>query len=446
MNKDFELSLEDIEFLVNDLIFKQPDTKLTPIQLGVLRGSFAGKTYDEIAKELNLSPQYINKDIGNSLWKDLSEALSEPVAKHNFKAPLKREWQRRSLVLSPAISSSLESPESSIDIDSPIYIERPPIETECYKAAAKPGALLRIHAPRYTGKTSLLNRIIADTSNQDNTGIRIDFRQTDRSIFSSLDTFLRWFCRNVTEQLEQDSQLDTYWQSDLGSSLSCTIYFQRYLLDPLKDADRYLVIGLDQIDAIFPHQEIAADFLYLLRSWHEEAKIKPIWKRLRLVIAYSLEPNFCLDIHRSPFNIGLSVKLPEFKPQQVQMLAQMYDLNCMDNQGIERLMALIGGHPYLIQTAFYNLASGSISLDRIFQEATTEVGIYSEHLRSQLTRLQQQPELAEDFKQVIRSDMPIQLEWKRISPLESMGLVKSEGNKVAPSCELYRQYFQTQLL
>ena len=43
-----------------------------------------------------------------------------------------------------------------------------------------------------------------------------------------------------------------------------------------------LVLGLDEVDLMFQHPEIATDFFGLLRAWHEKSKNEEIWKRLRL--------------------------------------------------------------------------------------------------------------------------------------------------------------------
>jgi hypothetical protein len=39
-------------------------------------------------------------------------------------------------------------------------VERPPVEANCYQEIVKPGALIRVKAPRQMGKTSLMQRIL----------------------------------------------------------------------------------------------------------------------------------------------------------------------------------------------------------------------------------------------------------------------------------------------
>jgi hypothetical protein len=49
------------------------------------------------------------------------------------------------------------------------------------------------------------------------------------------------------------------------------------------------------------------------------------------------------------------------------------------------------------------------------------------------------------FKNVIEADAGVQLEPVAAYKLESLGLVQIEGDAVKPSCELYREYFRSQL-
>lgn len=445
MNSELELPWEIIKSLADDVMFKTTGRYLKDIEIAVLQGSWQEKGYEEIAESLNRSATYITRDIGSNLWKRLSDGLEEPVSKTNFKAPLKRMWEKQSLELSPPPSLDLKIPGDAVDLACPFYIERPPLETDCYRVVLRPGSLIRIRSPRRMGKTSLFNRILAYASTNGCKTARINLRQAEKLKFASLDTFLRWFCTNVSRQVNQEPRLDAYWDEESGSMISCTLYFQEYLLEVLDQTDVNLVVGLDEIDWIFHYPEIATEFLPLLRSWHDEANVQPIWKRLRLVMAHSTEIYLSLNVNQSPFNVGLPIKLPEFNQQQVQKLAQLHELSWLHSEVVEKLMSLIGGHPYLVRLALYNFARQSVTLEQFLQESPTHAGIYSEHLRGHLGHLEQHPDLVDALKQVVMADSPILLEWRCVYQLESMGLIKLEGNKVKPSCKLYRQYFSNQL-
>jgi hypothetical protein len=449
MNSDSELSWETVKTLVDDILFEQTGAHLSDAQAIVLRGSYANHTYDQIAADCDYSAEYLNKDVGNKLWRTLSRALGEKVSKPNFKEALRREWQQRSrssLMSTPSnlMPTDLKIPEGSLDLACPFYIERPPIESDCYRIVLQPGSLIRIRAPRRMGKTSLFNRILTYAADHGCQTVRINLHQAEQPKLTRLDTFLRWFCTNISHQLNLDAALDLYWDEEIGSMISCTLYLQ-HLLEQVEQTDRNVVIGLDEIDWVFHYPEVATDFLPLLRSWHEEANVHPIWKRLRLVLAHATEVYIALRVERSPFNVGLPVQLTEFNPSQVHRLAQLHTLDWMDAAAIATLMRMIGGHPYLVRLALYHFARYSLTLDSFLQAAPTPAGVYSHHLREQLSHLQQQPDLANALRQVVMADSPVQLDWLPLYQLESMGLVKLDGNQVKPSCELYRHYFRTQL-
>jgi hypothetical protein len=72
------------------------------------------------------------------------------------------------------------------------------------------------------------------------------------------------------------------------------------------------------------------------------------------VVVHSTEVYVPLDINQSPFNVGTNIELPEFTSAQVQDLAGRYGLGWSTHQ-VEQLMALVGGHPYLVRKAMYHI-------------------------------------------------------------------------------------------
>ncbi|MEG4984675.1 AAA-like domain-containing protein [Microcoleus sp. BR0-C5] len=348
----------------------------------------------------------------------------------------------RSLIATPPLSLlNLDNPEGSVSLDSPLYIDRPPIESDCYQTIVNPGALIRIKAPRQMGKTSLLQRILYHAKEQGYQTAYLNFQSADGSSLTNLDELLQWFCAEITNELNLEDRLGEYWKGVLGSKNKSTKYFQRYLLS---DSDRPLVLGLDEVDRIFQHSEIATDFFGLLRAWHERGKNEEIWKKLRLVISHSQEVYIPLNINQSPFNVGLPIELPELNQRQVTDLVNRHRLN-WSNQEICDLMEMVGGHPYLVRVALYQIARGRITLDSLLKVAPTEEGPYYDHLRRHLVNLEKDPELAATIRQVINSEKPVEIHTGEAFKLRSMGLIKFQGNAVMPLCGLYRQYFRHRL-
>lgn len=334
-----------------------------------------------------------------------------------------------------------ELPEGQVDLASPYYVERPPIEAHCTETIVKPGALIRIKAPRQMGKTSLMSRLLHDAATQDCLTVPLSFQLADAAIFSDLDKFLRWFCASVGRRLRLPQRLADYWDDIFGSKDNCTAYFEEYLLPAISQP---LVLGLDEVDMVFEHRNIAADFLGLLRAWHEAAKVNSLWKRLRLVVVHSTEVYIPMNINQSPFNVGLPIELPEFTPVQVLDLAQRHGLPWGEAE-VAQLMAMVGGHPYLVRVALYQVARQETSLADLLTVAPTEAGAYGDHLRRHWWNLEQRPDMAEATQRVMAANHPLQLEPVQAFQLHSMGIVQLQGNEVVPRCDLYRRYFSDRL-
>lgn len=445
MNSELEFSWSKTKESA-DRIFAQSTGKyLSDIEMKVLQGSWEGKSYDEIAKTYGYSAEYLNKDVGNKLWHKLSEALGERITKKNFKEALRRAYEAepsQSLQTTPPLktlpSTIVQFPEGSVPLDSPFYIERSSIDSLCRETVIKPGSLIRIKAPEMMGKTSLMTRILDLAVREKYHAVYLDLSAADRGMLTNLDKFLRWLCLMVSRQLKLENKLNEYWDTDiLGSNDNCTVYFEEYLL---AETETPIVLGLDEVDRLFPYTEVVEDFLGMLRSWHEKAKISDIWKQLRLVMAHSTEVYIPLDMNQSPFNAGVPIELLEFDSQQIHDLARVHGLEWDEGQ-LQQLISAIGGHPYLVRLAMYEISCGKISLTQLLKNAASESGIYSSHLRKHLEILQHNPELALALKKVVNSAEPVELDSMQIYKLHSMGIVRRQNNYVMPRCNLYREYF-----
>jgi predicted transcriptional regulator len=356
-------------------------------------------------------------------------------------------WQNLTIsaFTSPSLSQPLpvaspELPEGQVEIVSQFYIDRPPIESRCYEAIDQPGALIRIKAPRQMGKTSLMARILHHVEQQNSTTLALSFQLANKRVFNNSDTFLQWFCASLAQELGILEQLTKCWElaEIIGSNQCCKAFFEQYVLP---ETPNYLTLGLDEVDRVFESPEIADDFFGLLRALHEEAKRRDIWKKFRLIVVHSTEVYIPLDINKSPFNVGLPIELPEFNSQQLQELAIRHGLNWHQEQ-IKKLMDLVGGHPYLVRLAMYHIARQDVTLEQVLAQGATEAGIYSDHLRRHLWNLEKYPELLTAMKEVVSSEGGVKLRSEQAFKLNSMGLVKLDGNNCTAKCNLYAQYFR----
>lgn len=344
--------------------------------------------------------------------------------------------------IKPVSKDLLEEPEGLVGLNSAFYVERPPIEERCFKAIAKKGALIRVKAPRQMGKSSLMIRILDHATKQGCKTVTLNFQRANNILFADLDKFLRWFCASIGQHLGLPKKFDEYWDDESFTSKdNCTHYFQSYLLEVTASP---IALALDEVDLIFQHPAIAADFFGLLRLWHEEAKSVTIWENLRLLVVHSQEVYIPLDINQSPFNVGVPIELTEFDRTQVKELAERHGL-AWSNAEIEQLMAMVGGHPYLVRVALYYTARQDISLSQLLQDAPTEAGYYSDHLVRHLGTLEHNAQLTAAMRKVAMATNPVSLLSREAFKLDSMGLVKREGNLVVPRCNLYRLYFRDRL-
>jgi hypothetical protein len=333
-----------------------------------------------------------------------------------------------------ACAPALESPEGSVRADSPFYIH-PADEPRCCAELDKPGALIRIKSPKGFGKSSLTARLLTYARGKGYRTVALNLYGTDQKFFADPELFMQWFCASAGKELGLRVRKEDYWDDIFGANDNSSDYFEKYLLKP--DATP-LVLAIDNFDRIFAHAAIETDFCGLLRSWYERARSNPLWERFRLVLSHSQVSYATRDINQSPFNVGLPVELGELSADQVRHLAGLHGLQLSEAE-LSQLLVLVGGHPYLVRKALYELANG-LPLATFLAEAPTRAGVYRDHLRGLRKSVENHPELAEALRQVVGSSEPVKLRSELAFKLESLGLLVPEGNLERPRCRLYAQY------
>ncbi|RUS97007.1 hypothetical protein DSM106972_085570 [Dulcicalothrix desertica PCC 7102] len=443
----FQLFSEQVECVVLNACYSEYQAKEIARHINYVVGmsntiedraalEFAVGFYDALGAGKGYKFAY---ELGRSLIKIAGipqELIPQLVTKDDLQAPSESQ-------------SQVELPDTADNnFDTDIYINRPPIETKCYETILHTGALIRIKAPTKMGKTSLSENLLSYASEQGYATAKLDLKLADSSVLDNLQSFLQWLCADVSDSLDMETKLSEHWEDIYGLNKNCTRYFQRYLLTNIENP---LVLAIDNFELLFEYPDIFSEFSKLLRSWYEKAKqgdkIGNIWKKMRLIVVHSTDAYPTLDTNYSPFNVGLAVDLPEFTQGQVEAVARGYHLNGkVGEQGVNQLMELVGGHPYLVQQAFSNLKNKQTSLKQLLQLAPTEQGIYANHLRQLLWNLQHNPLLKDAYKKVVMAKYPVPVDSEVSFKLQSLGLVKLSGNDCIPSCDLYKQYFCARLV
>ena len=383
----------------------------------------------------------VDPDSANPSIKDVQPTATDDdhISITKPKSPDNLVYKGVSRFIKEQLSTIPKQPENQSQNISSFYIQRPEIENNCYQNILQPGALIRIKAPRKMGKTYLISRIFDHVKQKGYRTVSINLWSQEN--LTDLKTFLQRFCAILSLELGLEDQIDQSWSSRFGSQDNCTNYLKKYILPVI---DSPLVLGLDNIDEIFPYSEITQQFSALLRAWHEKAKTEDIWQNLRLVIAHSQEVDISIDINQSPFNVGLSVKICEFNSMQIKELVGKYGLNFSDSE-ITQLRDMINGHPYLLTTVLDKISKGNLTLSNFLEVAPTNQSPYGKFLNFYLSELEKDTLLKAAMQQVINSDVPIKIDSTQALKLRSLGLIEFKGNEVQCLCNLYRLYFQERL-
>lgn len=324
-------------------------------------------------------------------------------------------------------------PGGAMALDSPYYISRA-ADDEFREAIARRTSIVLVKGPRQVGKSSLLARALAAARRGQAAVVFTDVQAFGRDDLRSATTVYQALGRSIADQIKVPSSLlDTWNDSD-----SPNTNFSRFLRAVL-GSHQQVVWGLDEVDRLVG-LDYASDVFGLFRSWHNRRALDPSapWGRLTLAIAYATEAHLLIaDLNQSPFNVGVRVALEDFDASEMMALNARYGSLVGDPADARRLMTLVGGSPYLLQCAFYELKRGG-SLDRLEADARREAGPLGEHLRRLRAVLHNDPVLERAMGAVLKGEAcPDRDSFYR---LRSAGLVLGASpSEARPRCGLYRQ-------
>ena len=427
------MNLNFIFKVLNRELVKIGNSPLNEVEFLIIQGIWDEKSYKEIAEDHGYSHDYLTNVVPPKLLTKLSFLLGDKVTKKKCRVQIEQYVKK---------IMSITFPNGVIPLNSPFYIERITIEKEILTEIKKLGGSVRIKAPQQFGKSSMFLRVMHHLDFLAYRTVSLDLKQVSQNSLNDIDKFLRWFSVNVALGLNLEPRLEGYWNENIGCKVSCTLYFQNYLL-PLINSP--LLLALDNLDLIFDYSEVLKDFLTLLYSWHEKARVLPLWSQLRLLVVHSTEIDVPLEIYQLLFHVGVTIHLDSFTLEEVMELVKFYELNWMSEKDIKLLMAMTDGHPALVHLAIYHLSQEKLTFMELLDNAPTSTGIYGSHLYRYQMKLHSKPELAIAFKTVINSTKPVLLNPILANKLSDMGLIKLNQNKAVISCQLYQNYFEQTL-
>lgn len=334
----------------------------------------------------------------------------------------------------PAAQPRLERPEGTMDSQSRYYVERPG-DSEALDAITAGGATVTIRGSRQIGKSSLLMRLINAGQEAHMHVAFVDFQRIENAVRTDADTFYRQFAGLIARRLHLT--IDD-WDNRSGNNEACTDRIES-LLNRL---DAPLIVALDEVDSLLgvPYQ---SDFFGMLRSWHNERALNPLWRRLNLVMVISTDPYLLIDNPRqSPFNVGTPIELEDFTEANVTDLNHRHG-DPLTARQVSQLMALLGGHPFLTRKALYLVAKRLLPFDSLMEQAARPDGPYRDHLNYHLYRLLGHTDLIHGLHEIINHHVCTDrtVLWR----LEGAGLVRKAGRSIVPRCELYARFLEENL-
>jgi hypothetical protein len=228
-----------------------------------------------------------------------------------------------------------------------------------------------------------------------------------------------------------------------GRALDVTTFLNDGILPRLESA---LVIAVDEADRVIgsPWQE---DFYGALRGWDSNRthyKKKERWGRLGLAMVIATDPKMLIESgYTSPFNVAPPVTLSGFSRAALDTFNESYNrlLNAAD---LDRLFELLNGHPYLTPLAFYRLILEETTFSQLCENAASDSGPFSDHLRAKLD-LVNDARLREAMREVVDRGTVPNNERRLFYRLEAAGLVQEVDGRIAAGNAVYQRFFKAYL-
>lgn len=327
----------------------------------------------------------------------------------------------------------------AMPLDSPFYLTRP-ADAQASEALNRGVSFLLVKGARQVGKSSLLARLLRQARESGARVVRSDWQKVPHASLESDRLFLREQAETFVDYLDLDADPNARFDPALGGITG----FERFLKrDVLPTVNGPLVWVIDEADRLFdlPFRD---DIFAMLRSWHGEraSDFTGRWQKLTVVLAYATEAFlFIRDMNQSPFNIGVRVELADFTREQVGEMNRRYGGPLREEAQIDRLFALVGGHPYLVRRSLQEMRQHDRTIADI--EAGVECGdsLFNDHLARLRLALQRDPEMETALRAYLREGGQPDLD--RFVRLRASGVMQGDSPpEMRPRCRLYDLYLR----
>ncbi len=313
------------------------------------------------------------------------------------------------------------------------YVSRPEEEEQAVEALDyhKPVVFF---GPELYGKTWLLNHSLEYAREQDYRIASINLNIIDKAAREELGPFLHKFALRLCKELQLDAQeVDTAFKNPRTGPIEALNDVMCWTVLPA--VSERLVLAIDNVDLI-AEKSYQDEYFGMLRAWADSGGA---FERLHLILCISTAPALLVnDVHRSPFNLGDVIQVPELDRGQLAALAKLHGLSCTAGE-LASLQELVGGHPYLARLAFYEAYRRRTDLKTLLERAAGDPrgGVFTGYLDHLRRRLQSQPGLLQAFCRLAHTPAAV-IEPSLCRRLERAGLITREEGRGGGATESYR--------